>query len=932
MRRILSNLMCSVLAFYMWAAHAYCADISFEPLSSRTLPSNFVKYLYQDSEGFVWIATNNGLARYDGRHTVSYGSRLEGYSFIYEIIEDLPGTLLLATDKGLVSLDKVSMQMSVLVNDFSVSAIIRDSQGNIWAGGGDGLLCRRAGEETFSKIALSIGDEPVVGLIDLIEGEDGRILMTTWHKGLYLYDPADGSTAVFRDGELAYSYVLHRDSQGIIWVGTWGKGLLRLDEDFMSTSAYEAFHAVPFNRNALLDDVIYVINDCGDNVLVGGQKGLSILSRSTGEFHSFSVDNGLPYNQVNTVLVTGNENVYLGLYGGGMCLVHMDDLPYALDELQTIKDKFGTATVNSMCSDGDRRLWLGVPDQAFVIYDSERRTVVTYDDLPAFRDVNVISTAVDIEIRSLTGEICIGTFSEGLLVYDPDAETVKVYSAKTSCLRSDSILALENDRDGNLWIGTSQGMYVLDRRDVLLPMNEFLEQCPEESASDNVTDISCAQDGRIFFAASEKGVAEIDLQSGMVRYFTDEHDSGVVFQNVLLGPSGGLWAGTVNHGLYWLGSDRRSFVRRNPISELSSQSIYNLVALPDGEIWLTTDNDVVSFRETEDAAGMEVTRYVSDLDITFTDASMLHSGESVAFGATDGIFTMSLSGGQAVEQPQSELVITDFIVNGQSYWDSEALDEDINYVSEIKVKNGDNVEIRYALTDYNHCFSPVYHCTCDDLSWTTAEETLTFKVSKVKNVVEIGHPASGQTKMLVIKARAYWQYAVIFLVIIVLGLLYLSYRLYVRKPVQKEDGSKDEHDVIAFEINSANVVSTDQEFLEKAMSVISRHLNDADFSQSDFIGEMGMSRTLLTDKIKKLTGFTPNALILEIRLKTAYSTIMSAQDKLRISDVAYSVGFNDAKYFSTCFRKKYGMTPKELMQQRLDTLNPAAPDNTDKTV
>ena len=59
---------------------------------------------------------------------------------------------------------------------------------------------------------------------------------------------------------------------------------------------------------------------------------------------------------------------------------------------------------------------------------------------------------------------------------------------------------------------------------------------------------------------------------------------------------------------------------------------------------------------------------------------------------------------------------------------------------------------------------------------------------------------------------------------------------------------------------------------------------------------------------------------------------MSAQDKLRISDVAYSVGFNDAKYFSTCFRKKYGMTPKELMQQRLDSLNPAAPDNTDKTV
>lgn len=127
--------------------------------------------------------------------------------------------------------------------------------------------------------------------------------------------------------------------------------------------------------------------------------------------------------------------------------------------------------------------------------------------------------------------------------------------------------------------------------------------------------------------------------------------------------------------------------------------------------------------------------------------------------------------------------------------------------------------------------------------------------------------------------------------------------------------------MIAFEITSAKVASTDQEVLEKAMDVISRHISDSDFNQSAFIHEMGISRTLLTEKIKKLTGFTPNALILEIRLKTAYNTIMSAQDKLRISDVAYSVGFNDAKYFGTCFRKKYGMTPKELMTQRLESLS-----------
>jgi AraC-like DNA-binding protein len=105
------------------------------------------------------------------------------------------------------------------------------------------------------------------------------------------------------------------------------------------------------------------------------------------------------------------------------------------------------------------------------------------------------------------------------------------------------------------------------------------------------------------------------------------------------------------------------------------------------------------------------------------------------------------------------------------------------------------------------------------------------------------------------------------------------------------------------------------------MDVNHRNISNADFKQDDFIKEMGMSRTLLTDKLKELTGFTPISLILEVRLKTAYNTIMEATDKLRVSDIAYSVGFNDAKYFSTCFRKRYGITPKDLMSQRMESVS-----------
>ena len=913
MRRILADLMCSVLAFLMWAPSAYCNDVRFEQINSRSLPSNFVKYLYQDSEGLVWIATNNGLARYDGRHTVSYSSHLKDYSFIYEILEDAPGSLLLATDSGLVSLDKVSMKISVLVNDFSITTIIRDSKGNIWAGGADGLLCRPAGQDDFINIDLKTEDRSVVGVIDLIEDNEGRILMTTWHKGLYVYDPVEGSTALFREGELAYSYVLHRDSQGTIWVGTWGEGLLMLEKDFVSTSEYKVF--------SLLDDVIYVINDCGNSIYAGGQKGLSVMDRTTGRFSSFSVDNGLPYNQVNTILVTANNNIYLGLYGGGMCSVKTSGHPYVMDELSCIKNKFSTNTINSIYADDDGKLWMGVPDHGFIFYDPSAHSVFKYNELPALKDLHIISTAIVIGKRNLTGEICVGTFNEGFLLYDPDMEKTRLYSTATcDAIRSNNINAFENDAEGNLWIGTGQGLYILDTQDRLMSMNDYIVSASQESADDNVTDILYAQEDKIFFATSDRGVGEIDVKSGTVRYNVPEGNAAIPFHNLLLDADGRLWAGSVNNGLYRLDADRNRLVSRNPIRELSNQSIANLLTVDDA-IWLTTDNDLVSFRDTSDVNDPEVFCYVSDMDVNFSSSASLLIEDTLVFGATEGVFNLALEDIRMQPHLNSQMIMTDFIVNGKSYRELDDSGEDINYVSEINVKKGDNVEIRYTLADYNDYQTPLYRCTCNGVSWITAEDALSFEVSSAKTVVQISHPASGQSKTIVIIARSYWQYLIIVLMVVVIFLTYRIYSLKTRRSDPKEPEAKAEHDVIAFEITSAKVASTDQEVLEKAMDVISRHISDSDFNQSAFIHEMGISRTLLTEKIKKLTGFTPNALILEIRLKTAYNTIMSAQDKLRISDVAYSVGFNDAKYFGTCFRKKYGMTPKELMTQRLESLS-----------
>lgn len=916
MRRLMSISVFVLLASFVCAGRAIPADVTFDPVDSKLLPSNHVKCLYQDSEGFVWIGTNNGLARYDGTDVISYSSCLQEYSFLYEVIEDSDGRLLLATDKGLVILDKVTGRAEAMVDGIAVSSLSKDPDGNIWAGGEDGLFVRPADGESFGKVEVMISGEPLEGVIDILSDNEGKVWMTTWQKGLYMYDPSVGETIVFKKDDLAYSYVLHQDSDNDIWVGTWGCGLLRLAEDFCISSGYVKYDTATPDGETLLDEVIYAINDVDGYILVGGQKGFSIIDRESEDTRFFAPgtsEYSLPYNQVNSIIVTANGNVYLGLYGGGMCSVADKVIPYAVDPLSEIRRRFGTNTVHGIFASDSSWIWMGIPDNGFVLYDPVSQMVVRHNEIPAFRNLLSISSAFAIKERSCTGEICIGTYSEGLWIYDAAAGKVRTITTEICpAMRNHNILALENDSLGNLWIGTGAGAYVLSPDDELMSLEDFASG--QEQIDGHVQGIAASEDGRVFLATTSSGIIEVDVASHAYTVHVNA-GSAVPFTNVIVDINGDVWAGSLNDGLYFYDSSSGTIAARMPIDGLESDCITNLTQLPDGEIWVTTASELLTFFPEGENGQLKVTRYVSDLGLDFSTNSSMVRDDAVIFGTTDGIFRYALPDDILHLDHNHTLVITDLIVNGRSYRDMGKFDEDINYLDKIKVKRGDNVEIRYTLLDYNHFFSPVYTVSCDGQSWETALSSMTCDISRIHTYVDIQYLPCGQAKHLVLKASVRWPYLVaVASVVLVLAGLYVFRR--------KEEPKK--HDVIEFEIDKINFTSPDEELLQKAMDVIQKHISDADFKQDDFIKEMGTSRTMLTEKLKELTGFTPISLIMEVRLKTAYNTIMSAQEKLRISDVAYSVGFNDAKYFGTCFRKKYGLTPKELMNQRLEAIKDSA--------
>ncbi|MBP5340365.1 MAG: response regulator [Prevotella sp.] len=108
-------------------------------------------------------------------------------------------------------------------------------------------------------------------------------------------------------------------------------------------------------------------------------------------------------------------------------------------------------------------------------------------------------------------------------------------------------------------------------------------------------------------------------------------------------------------------------------------------------------------------------------------------------------------------------------------------------------------------------------------------------------------------------------------------------------------------------------LTADELFLKKATECVMEHLSDADFDRDAFAAEMGASPSTLYNKLRALTGLNVSNFIRDIRMKEARRLVDSLPD-LRVSDLAYKVGFRDPKYFATCFKKEFGIQPSELLR------------------
>jgi ligand-binding sensor domain-containing protein/signal transduction histidine kinase len=466
-----------------------------DPADPNTLCDNKVREVYEDRQGNLWIGTDAGLDLLDrktgrfrhfrnipgdpyslsGNHVISFG-------------EDRTGGFWIGTwDKGLNRLDRKTGKFKRYMADprnpkslqyNTVRAIFEDRSGTLWIGTYGGGLERYDRETDGFTHFRSNPDDPVSLSSDAVwciaEDASGILWIGTDFGGVVKYDHRKNQFQYHRSGSGAPGgryrnavnvlYADPGDNGRVLWIGTWGGGLCRLDR---GTGAHVCFKHDPYDPNSLSNDVIRCIEKDRDGTLwIGTDVGLNRMNRGTGKFERFFCEPGNPntldYDNIFSICEDSRGNLWIGSYYGG--LNRFDRRTRRFIRYRT--DPSDSAAFNDnivWCIREDKagRIWIGTDAGGLNRFDPETGRFVHYMRIPD--DPNSISDNKVLCIHEdAAGVLWLGT-PGGLNRFDPAAGQWRRYQRKDG-LASDAVQSIAGDQEGYLWISTTKGLSRFDPR------------------------------------------------------------------------------------------------------------------------------------------------------------------------------------------------------------------------------------------------------------------------------------------------------------------------------------------------------------------------------------------------------------------------------------------------------------------------------------
>jgi Predicted periplasmic ligand-binding sensor domain len=564
---------------------------------SNGLPSNTILDIAQDSDGYLWLASYDGLVRFDGSAFSTY-SDVDGRGFTAGSARELAlgsdGRLWIGTnDSGVFSFKAGVFRHYTKdegLGDLSARAVGFDSLGALWVGTAKGVY-RLGSDDRFSKVepASSSGSQGDFGIATFFMEVPGiGLVAASTGAGLWLARPegisplasvggkAGGKSAALPKEFASRSFKTAKlDPSGALWLGTNDGTVFRVkDGAILDSREIDRKEGASVNAFLPLPD---------GSMLIGTDKGL-VLYRD-GAWSSFGSEDGLPNDVVSSLCSDCEGNIWVGTERGGLA-------KFSSSKFITLSAKAGLVdeAINATTEDQYGSLW--VATDRGVSFHASARDPIASDKTRSKAVDALVASLKGVRVRQIRlakdGSLWFATYSEKSLVRF-DGRSTLAYGKKEG-MPSDRVRMSREAADGSVLVGTTSGLAII--KDGALSVIGPEQGLPKHYVMD-VAEGFAASGERSLLAATDGGGVAI-IKAGKVEKLVDKSAglAGNVVFRFLRDSKSRLWVCTGEGVSLWEAGGSVGSVTTK--TGLPWASVFEMIEIEPGTLWLVSSKGIAA--------------------------------------------------------------------------------------------------------------------------------------------------------------------------------------------------------------------------------------------------------------------------------------------------------------------------------------------------
>jgi signal transduction histidine kinase/ligand-binding sensor domain-containing protein/DNA-binding response OmpR family regulator len=668
---IISIFFLSLLSF---SARASFSELSFDIYTQENgLPNNQVQCIFQDSKGWLWVGTSQGLGRFDGYSFVNFlpdpldSTSLSG-NLVRVIKEDRQGNLLVGTENGGLNIfdrekecfsHPFKNQDDFNYKEISVNDIALSETGEFYLGTDFSIMILDSLNNLKSITpALSHGENSFEGtFVRNLQFDNKGMLWAGTDKGLYVYNPENSELNYFQlpfdENQNREIWEIYLDDDGFLWIGTYSSGLFLISPEDYEVRQVDLEPGM--NRT---ETVRAVSKGVFGEYWIGTRGGLYAYSKKEGVTGFYRHDERDPRsisnNSVLSIFNDARGETWIGTRGGLNLLAKSKQVFHHFGALPGDNNYLNSSIIYAFWIDDDGKIWIGTEDGGINIFNPQTGK---YDYLTANgNDSRSISqNCIKAFLDDKHGNLWVGTFLGGIDVINLATKEITHFKHdpdNSSTISDNRVWDFCLDRNNDIWVASSRGVDKYNRQ-----TNSF-EHFPQLNGNEQVSWIEPDSKGNLWLGSLDE-VIIFNPETNTIRRFP-EH-TRAMFEDT----RNRIWIATLDKGIALYAADEGALKYYNENDGLANNQALCILEDRSGNLWISTTNGLSKFNiENEYFRNFTSKDGLSNNQFCYGAALQTEDGQML-FGSVSG-FNLFNPSDVIPENTDVPIVLTDLKIFNKS--------------------------------------------------------------------------------------------------------------------------------------------------------------------------------------------------------------------------------------------------------------------------